>query len=575
MDAPPRSSGAGVSGLSHAAELASSTTLDGASTSYSDFYRKANTSFGSRGPSSPSGANDPLGVGISVADGLGNGWTHVIGTGPNGGYTAIAIDGAASGTGDGSGSASSADEGPSPRHAAAATPSPAVATTAVEPAEPQAQPAAPAAAAGAAAEGDTDAAEVSAALARAQAALARAETSLDDIQRLSSSYDAAALASLAAAAGPPSRLSRFLALARGVAAAGALAFAMLASHAFGLAVQWAGAVAGAALIAGWGLRKGALAPSGAAAAFMVGAGTLGSSLRFGATLIAFFFSSSKLTAYKEELKEGLEENSKKGGQRTWIQVLCNGLVPTVLAIAYGILAGCVDLPLGPPAAVATAAVDAVASAATDAVVATAAAAAEAAAAAAAAAPAAAAAVGPALEPWRAAALTALMGGFLGYYACCCGDTWASELGPLSADTPRLITNMRPVRRGTNGGVTLLGLSASIMGGMFVGLVFYLGGLLSPTLWIFEAQRTLAAAQWRLIPLGLVAGLAGSVLDSLLGATLQFSGYDPATGRIVGRPGPGVMRISGVPILDNNAVNAVSASVTAGLTALVALKTFGF
>lgn len=113
-----------------------------------------------------------------------------------------------------------------------------------------------------------------------------------------------------------------------------------------------------------------------------------------------------------------------------LQVFCNSLLPTILAVAYGILAGCVDLPLG---------------------------------------------LAPTVEPWRAQALTGIMGGFLGYYACCCGDTWASELGPLSGDTPRLITTMRPVRRGTNGGVTLLGLSASIMGGMFIGLVFYLGG----------------------------------------------------------------------------------------------------
>ena len=125
------------------------------------------------------------------------------------------------------------------------------------------------------------------------------------------------------------------------------------------------------------------------------------------------------------------------------QVACNGLVPTGLAIAYGVLAGCVDMPLGPS---------------------------------------------PAVELWRSKLTTALMGGFLGYYACCGGDTWASELGPLSADTPRLITTMRPVRRGTNGGVTLLGLMASIVGGMFLGLVFYVTAMMSPTLWIFEQQR---------------------------------------------------------------------------------------
>lgn len=343
---------------------------------------------------------------------------------------------------------------------------------------------------------------------------------MDDIQRLNTT-------SLELKQ-PPTRWQVLLRTARGVAVFSAVALGMLGSHAFGLLGQWLGAAVGAAAIAGWGLRRGALSNSGAMAAALVGCGTLGSSLRFGATLVAFFFSSSQLTAYKEELKQGLEEASKKGGQRNYIQVFCNGLVPTVLAVTYGVLAGCVDLPLG---------------------------------------------LAPTIEPWRAQVLTALMGGFLGYYACCCGDTWASELGPLSADTPRLITSLRPVRRGTNGGVTLLGLSASIMGGTFIGTVFYLAGLVSPTLWIFEQQRALAAGQWRLIPLALMAGLFGSVLDSVLGATLQYTGYNRLTGSITSRPGPDVTHISGLRILDNNAVNFVSASLTAALTALLALKVF--
>jgi uncharacterized membrane protein len=70
----------------------------------------------------------------------------------------------------------------------------------------------------------------------------------------------------------------------------------------------------------YGYRRRSLDVSGAVAAFVVGAGTLGSSLRLGTTLIAFFLASSWLTQYKEVMKEGLEEESKKGGQRTWVQV---------------------------------------------------------------------------------------------------------------------------------------------------------------------------------------------------------------------------------------------------------------
>lgn len=234
-------------------------------------------------------------------------------------------------------------------------------------------------------------------------------------------------------------------------------------------------------------------------------------------LLAFFFISSKFTELGEEEKAVDDSHKAGAGLRDWKQVACNGLIPAILTVAAGILTGGMDGPL---------------------------------------------------RPATAPTLAALYAGFLGYFGCCCGDTWASELGQLSQDEPRLITTLRPVRKGTNGGVTLLGLGASIAGGLFIGLVFYAFGVISPS-----SNTAAAMQQWKLIPLGLAAGFVGSIIDSILGATVQFTGYNRKTGKITGKTGPDVTTISGIPVLDNNLVNAVSATLTAVLTALVALSLF--
>ena len=74
---------------------------------------------------------------------------------------------------------------------------------------------------------------------------------------------------------------------------------------------------------------------------------------------------------------------------------------------------------------------------------------------------------------------------LGGLGCCAGDTWASELGTVissifdSEAGPILITKpWKNVPKGTNGGVSVVGLIASFVGGLVVGLAFYVGVLMN-------------------------------------------------------------------------------------------------
>lgn len=52
------------------------------------------------------------------------------------------------------------------------------------------------------------------------------------------------------------------------------------------------------------------------------------------TLAAFFFSSSKATKYRQDIKKKIEKDFKIGGQRNWLQVLCNGGVGAFLALCH-------------------------------------------------------------------------------------------------------------------------------------------------------------------------------------------------------------------------------------------------
>jgi len=142
-------------------------------------------------------------------------------------------------------------------------------------------------------------------------------------------------------------------------------------------------------------------------------------------------------------------------------------------------------------------------------------------------------------------------------AAAAADTWATEVGAFSPFPPRLITTWAPVARGVSGGVTALGTLGGVAGAT---LLAALGQLLAP-----EGSHA------RFAVLG-AAGVAGMLVDSALGATLQGVYECAACGaRTEARDAvchePGRL-IRGWRWLDNDAVNLAATLVGAG-TVLVA------
>jgi len=102
-------------------------------------------------------------------------------------------------------------------------------------------------------------------------------------------------------------------------------------------------------------------------------------------------------------------------------------------------------------------------------------------------------------------------GFAAALAAVNADTWATELGVLNPTPPRMITDLRKrVEKGTSGGISLFGTFASLMGSSLIAIL-----------------AALITDHWSLFPLIAISGLAGSLSDSLLGATVQAMYYCPA------------------------------------------------
>jgi uncharacterized protein (TIGR00297 family) len=206
----------------------------------------------------------------------------------------------------------------------------------------------------------------------------------------------------------------------------------------------------ALIIAHLAYRVHSLNKSGAVAAALIGTVIFGiGGWQWSILLITFFITSSGLSRAFKNRKLGLNEKFSKGNERDAGQVFGNGGIAMLFAALHFFY---------PSAA----------------------------------------------WPWL---------GFAASLAAVNADTWATELGVLNPNPPRMVTDLRKVvEKGTSGGITWTGTLASLAGAALIGI---LASLLVPQ-----------TASVKTVLIVTLAGLAGSLFDSFLGATVQAMYFCP-------------------------------------------------
>jgi len=134
-------------------------------------------------------------------------------------------------------------------------------------------------------------------------------------------------------------------------------------------------------------------------------------------------------------------------------------------------------------------------------------------------------------------------------AAATADTWATEAGLLSKIPPVSIYTFKRVEKGQSGGITPLGLFSSLLGSSLIGLFWYATfGFLGGREFLFLAS---------IIAL---SGFSGSLIDSLLGATIQAHYYDKESNKVFEKEvveGKKLRLYRGIPFFDNDMVNLTS------------------
>ncbi len=97
--------------------------------------------------------------------------------------------------------------------------------------------------------------------------------------------------------------------------------------------------------------------------------------------------------------------------------------------------------------------------------------------------------------------------YVGCVATAAADTVASEIG-VTGGIPRMITTLKRVPIGTNGGITVTGETVALLGALVVSVIAMLLSVITPQMMVICT----------------LAGFIGTNIDSVVGATLENKGF---------------------------------------------------
>lgn len=142
------------------------------------------------------------------------------------------------------------------------------------------------------------------------------------------------------------------------------------------------------------------------------------------------------------------------------------------------------------------------------------------------------------------------------------DTWASELGVLSKGNTRSILTGKIIEKGVSGGVSLLGTLSAFLGATVIGLSYTI-------IYIFTFGYDKSIV--KILLLITLLGFLGSILDSILGVTIQGHYIDELSEKITEKKFNGYRKnrlISGYRFINNDMVNILSNLIITTISILI-------